>query len=257
MKRITALSIAALFWVVGLTASTYAQDQGQEQPKPAQHEEHKAEPHSQPHPEKAKPAAQEQDKHAQDAAKHQQDADRKAQEKQAQDAQKDQQKAQQEQQKRAEQDQHKAQQEQEKRADQDQHKAQQEQQKRAEENQKNAEKQAQDAQKDRARESRDQHHADNDRGAPARAVADNRSRRIPDDRFHAHFGRGHEFRVEHVTIVENQPRFQYSGYWFALANPWPAAWSYDDDCYIDYVDDGYYLFDPEHPGIRIAVFVVG
>ncbi|HEY1800526.1 MAG TPA: hypothetical protein VGG46_06275 [Terriglobales bacterium] len=60
----------------------------------------------------------------------------------------------------------------------------------------------------------------------------------------------------HPVIVDNQPRFQYSGYWFAFAQPWPVDWSYDDDCYIDYVDDGYYLFDPVHPGIRIAVNVI-
>jgi hypothetical protein len=79
---------------------------------------------------------------------------------------------------------------------------------------------------------------------------------IPDDRFRANFGRPHTFRVGHPTVVEGRPRFQYSGYWFEFADPWPAGWSYDDDCYIDYVDDGYYLFDPRYPGMRIAVIVI-
>jgi hypothetical protein len=79
---------------------------------------------------------------------------------------------------------------------------------------------------------------------------------IPDDRFRAHFGREHTFRVSRPVVVEGRPRFQYSGYWFEFGNPWPEDWSYDDDCYIDYVDDEYYLFDPRHPGMRILVIVV-
>jgi hypothetical protein len=79
---------------------------------------------------------------------------------------------------------------------------------------------------------------------------------IPDDRFQAHFGREHKFRVSRPVVVEGRPRIQYSGYWFEFANPWPGDWSYDDDCYIDYVDDEYYLFDPRHPGMRILVIVV-
>ena len=54
----------------------------------------------------------------------------------------------------------------------------------------------------------------------------------------------------------SQPIVVYGGYQFQLVDAWPADWSYDDDCYIDYVDDGYYLFDVMHPGMRIAVFVI-
>jgi hypothetical protein len=85
-----------------------------------------------------------------------------------------------------------------------------------------------------------------------------RGQRIPDDRFRASFGREHHFHVERARIINQaQPEFVYSGYTFQLADPWPAEWSYDDDCYIDYVDDDYYLFDAYHPGIRILVFVIG
>jgi hypothetical protein len=84
-----------------------------------------------------------------------------------------------------------------------------------------------------------------------------RGRHIPDDQFHSHFGREHRFHVQRERIVNvSQPVVVYGGYSFQLADPWPADWSYDDDCYIDYIDDQYYLFDVMHPGIRVAVFVV-
>ena len=84
-----------------------------------------------------------------------------------------------------------------------------------------------------------------------------RGKRIPDDRFRSSFGRQHHFHVDRTRIVNvSQPIVVYGGYQFQLVDAWPADWSYDDDCYIDYVDDGYYLFDVMHPGMRIAVFVI-
>jgi hypothetical protein len=78
---------------------------------------------------------------------------------------------------------------------------------------------------------------------------------IPDDKFKANFGRGHHFRAQGV-IVQGQPQFQYGGYSFELVDAWPVGWAYTDDCYIDYIDGEYFLFDLLHPGVRIAVFVV-
>lgn len=78
---------------------------------------------------------------------------------------------------------------------------------------------------------------------------------IPDKQFHAHFGHEHTFRANTV-IVSGQPQFQYGGYTFELVDAWPGGWAYTDDCYIDYIDGEYFLFDLLHPGIRIAVFVV-
>jgi hypothetical protein len=78
---------------------------------------------------------------------------------------------------------------------------------------------------------------------------------IPDDKFHAHFGRSHTFRAQTV-IVSGQPQFQYGGYSFQLVDVWPVGWAYTDECYIDYIDGEYFLFDLLHPGVRIAVFVV-
>jgi hypothetical protein len=79
--------------------------------------------------------------------------------------------------------------------------------------------------------------------------------RIPDDKFRANFGRQHTFRVQ-TQVVQGQPRFQYGGYWFALANPWPGDWAYTDDCYIDYIDGEYVLIDLRHPGVEIPLVVV-
>ena len=79
---------------------------------------------------------------------------------------------------------------------------------------------------------------------------------IPDAKFHSNFGRQHTFVVNHPTVVEGQPRFQYSGYWFVISDSWPAEWAYTDDCYIDYIDGEYFLFDLLHPGVRIALVVV-
>ena len=62
--------------------------------------------------------------------------------------------------------------------------------------------------------------------------------------------------INRPVIVENRPRFQYRGYWFEIVDPRPVGWAYTDDCYIDYIDGEYFLFDLLHPGVRIAVFVV-
>jgi len=79
--------------------------------------------------------------------------------------------------------------------------------------------------------------------------------RIPDDRFRANFGREHVFVINQPVIIEGQPRFQYGGYWFGFGQPWPVGWAYTDNVYVDYVDGGYYLYNPFHPGIRIVVIV--
>jgi hypothetical protein len=78
---------------------------------------------------------------------------------------------------------------------------------------------------------------------------------IPDDKFRAHFGQSHHFNAKTV-IVQGQPQFQYGGYIFEFIEVWPADWAYTDDCYVDYVDGEYFLFDLFHPGVRIALFVV-
>jgi hypothetical protein len=79
---------------------------------------------------------------------------------------------------------------------------------------------------------------------------------IPDDRFRANFGRQHTFTIGQPVIVEGTPRFQYGGYWFVIAQPWPVGWAYTDPVYIDDIDDEYFLLSPVHPGIQIAINVI-
>jgi hypothetical protein len=83
--------------------------------------------------------------------------------------------------------------------------------------------------------------------------------RIPEDRFRVYFGAPHRFRIYSLPMymVGGYPRFQYGGFWFSLVDPWPEYWSDNwyqtDDVYIDYYNDGYYLYNRRHPGLRIAV----
>jgi flagellar motor protein MotB len=80
--------------------------------------------------------------------------------------------------------------------------------------------------------------------------------RIPEDHFRAHFGHEHTFVINRVTVVNGSPRFHYGGYWFVIADPWPAGWYYTDSCYIDFIDGEYFLFNLAHPGIRVGISVV-
>ena len=83
-----------------------------------------------------------------------------------------------------------------------------------------------------------------------------KSAHIPDDKFRAQFGRVHTFRVQRPVAVESGQGFLYGGYSFLLVDAWPPEWAYTDDCYVDYIDGEYFLFDMLHPGVRIAVMVV-
>lgn len=94
------------------------------------------------------------------------------------------------------------------------------------------------------------------RDQQAQRVAGNRGGRIPSDRFRANFGHTHVFRINRPTIVGGASRFQYGGYWFGFGQPWPVGWLYTDDFYVDYIDGGYFLYDPIHPGIRISINVI-
>ncbi len=83
--------------------------------------------------------------------------------------------------------------------------------------------------------------------------------RVPDDRFRSFYGQAHIFRIYTLPViyVGGQRRFQYGGYWFGLVDPWPEYWANDwydnDDVYVDYYDDGYYLYNRRYPGDRIAI----
>ena len=85
--------------------------------------------------------------------------------------------------------------------------------------------------------------------------------RIPEDRYRSYFGPSHAFRIYRypVVVVGGFPRFQYGGFWFSLVDPWPEYWSDDwydnDDVYVDYTGDGYYLYNRRYPQDRIAIVV--
>jgi hypothetical protein len=111
----------------------------------------------------------------------------------------------------------------------------------------------QDETKPPKQEQQDDKHMQKEQAENARPAG--KSGHIPDDKFKAHFGRSHTFTARTV-IVQGQPHFQYGGYSFQLVDAWPVGWAYTDDCYIDYIDGEYFLFDLLHPGVRVAIFVV-
>jgi hypothetical protein len=106
------------------------------------------------------------------------------------------------------------------------------------------------------RPQRSQQEVTRQREQPALRLSARGSGRIPDDRFRSNFGRGHNFRMGDPVLVGGYSRFQYGGYWFGFVQPWPAGWYYTDDVYIDYVDGGYYMYDPYYPGARFSISVV-
>ncbi|MGA8152169.1 MAG: hypothetical protein WB952_14540 [Terriglobales bacterium] len=108
-------------------------------------------------------------------------------------------------------------------------------------------------QEDRTAQQQGRNANQEDRVAHEQGRDNDHGRRIPDDRFRANFGHEHVFIINRPVIVEGHPRFQYGGYWFGYAEPWPVGWNYSDNVYVDYTDGGYYLYNRVHPGIRISL----
>lgn len=85
--------------------------------------------------------------------------------------------------------------------------------------------------------------------------------RIPQDRYRGYFGPQHWFRISGrpFMVYGGYPRFQYEGYWITLLDPWPEYWSNDwydnDDVYVDYRDDGYYMYNRRYPDAAIAISI--
>ncbi|MFZ0759808.1 MAG: hypothetical protein WAM69_07665 [Candidatus Sulfotelmatobacter sp.] len=77
--------------------------------------------------------------------------------------------------------------------------------------------------------------------------------RIPADRYKAHFGREHTFRVSEGDFRSG--RFQYGGYWFGFGGAWPSNWLYTQDVYVVEIDGMYYLCNPMYPGVNLAINV--
>ena len=75
--------------------------------------------------------------------------------------------------------------------------------------------------------------------------------RISDAHYRASFGSAHRFHVSRGDYEHHM--FRYGGYQFRFVDPWPPAWAYSDPVYVVYVDGGYYMYDPLHPGLRITL----
>lgn len=225
MKRFGVLSTAALLLLLGSTASAYArQEQHEQEAKPEHQQEAKPEKQQEAKPEKqqeAKPVKQE-------AAKpvKQQEAKPAKQEQAAP-----------------------AKQQQTKVVKQEQAKPQEKQQQAKNQQQQNKSNNQQHAQRTQAEVQR-QH------DAPALRLSVRGNGRIPDDRFHSNFGHEHVFVISQPVMVGGYSRFQYGGYWFGFVQPWPVGWYYTDNVYVDYIDGGYYLYNPYYPGARVSISVV-
>jgi hypothetical protein len=76
---------------------------------------------------------------------------------------------------------------------------------------------------------------------------------IPEAKFRSSFGSSHTFHVNRSDWASGSGRFQYGGYWFNAVDPWPVAWLYTDNVYVDFLNGGYFLCDPVHPGVFISI----
>jgi hypothetical protein len=76
---------------------------------------------------------------------------------------------------------------------------------------------------------------------------------IPEAKFRSSFGSGHTFHVNRSNWAGGSGRFQYGGYWFNAVDPWPVAWLYTDNVYVDFLNGGYFLCNPVHPGVYISI----
>jgi hypothetical protein len=241
MKAIGVISTAILSLTLGVAAPVYAQheQQGEKQDHPAQqqskHEQAKPE---QKHTQQQRQSDQKQQQHAQQ----QQRSDQKQQEQHAQQQRQSDQKQQQHAQQQQRQDQ----------------------------NNRQARAQRGNQHPQRAQEQQRVQQSAWQQHRSQRWESDHRTwqqrggyhgYRIPDDRFRGYFGPDHGFRIYGLPflVVGGYPRFQYSGYWFSLVDPWPEYWGNDwydnDDVYVMYVDNGYYLFNRRYPRTGIAISI--
>jgi hypothetical protein len=110
--------------------------------------------------------------------------------------------------------------------------------------------------RDGDRNNNDREMREQEQRSDSHRVEGRRVERIPEDRFRASFGREHRFHVDRERVYSQpQPIVVYGGYSFQLLEPWPSDWSYQDDCYVDYDDGQYWLYDANRPGMRVTVIV--
>ena len=85
--------------------------------------------------------------------------------------------------------------------------------------------------------------------------------RVPDDRYRGYFGPNHGFRSAVCPSWSSAdiPASNTNGYWISAVDPWPEYWGdnwYDnDDVYVAYVDNGYYMYNRRYPGSGVAISI--
>jgi hypothetical protein len=256
MKLVGIVSAATLSLLLGIAAPVYAQQEQQDDAKkghPEQqqgkHEQAKPDPQHSQQPDRQERAQQQQ---RQDDSKQQE----RAQQQQRQGDNKQQQHAQQQQR----QDQNKEQE----RAGQQQRRDQNEQQQQRADDRRSNERTQRTPEQQRVQQSAWQEHRsqrwDSDHRTWQQRGGYN-GYRIPDDRFRGYFGQDHGFRISGLPfmVVGGYPRFQYGGYWISTVDPWPEYWGNDwydnDDVYVVYVDNGYYLYNRRYPNVGITISI--
>ena len=79
--------------------------------------------------------------------------------------------------------------------------------------------------------------------------------RIPEVQFRASFGRAHTFVLNRAVFAGGGLHFWFGGFSFAIRSAWPANWFATDAVYVDNIGGMYYLCDPLHPEVRLALSV--
>jgi hypothetical protein len=248
MNRISFVITGLLLLLVGINAPSYAKQQQDNKDK--QQQQHG----QQQHPQQQQ---QDQNRQQQQRAQQQQQGQNQQQQQRAQQQQQDQNKQQRAQQQPRGQNQQQQQRAQQQQQDQNRQQQQRQQQINRPSQQGQRVQQGQQQvvwQQHRARSWQSEHRTWQQRGGY-------NGYRIPDDRFRGYFGPSHGFRIYSFPLVVfgGYPTFQYGGFWFSIVDPWPEYWSdnwYDnDDVYIDYSGDGYYMYNRRYPRDRIAISV--
>ncbi len=224
MKLVGIISTAVLFLLLGTTAPAYAE----------QHEEHAQE---------AKPAQHAQQKQETRQAKSSQHTQQKQESRQAKSSQHTQQK---QETRQAKSSQHAEQKQESRQAKSSQH-AEQKQESRQAKSSQHAE------QKQESRQAKSSQHAERQEHAQQSQRGGGQYGRISNANYSAHFGRGHSFHMGRPRMMGGYNRFRYGGYWFGFNEAWPVGWDYNDDCYVEYIDGVYYMFNLRHPGFRLTL----
>src|SRR5882724_4661357 len=269
VKSFRVISTSAMFLLLGWTVPADSRQEQQDKPKkqekqqqqdrPAEKQQQPAKPARQDHPQADRQQDQ-QRQQQQQQAKGQQDQQRQQQRQQQDNAAKQQQQA------KGQQDQQRQQRQQQdnsaRKQQQQQAKGQQDQQRQQRQQQDNLSAQRRSPaqvrqqqvawQGSRAHSWQSEHRTWQQRGGY-------RGYRVPEDRFRGYYGQDHGFRIYSLPVryVGGHRRFHYGGYWFGLVDPWPEYWDTDwydnDDVYVDYYGDGYYLYNRRYPSDRIAI----